>query len=90
MTRDVTAHGPSDRRLLARNTLYNLAGQIVPLIAALFAMPGLLAALGAERVGVLALAWAVVGYFSIFDFGIGRALTKLVAERLGVSAEPQV
>lgn len=84
------APAPADRRLLARNTVYNLAGQITPLIAALFAMPGLLGALGAERVGVLALAWAVVGYFSLFDFGIGRALTKLVAERLGTNGETQI
>ncbi|HEY0337388.1 MAG TPA: oligosaccharide flippase family protein, partial [Burkholderiales bacterium] len=90
MRPDGTAHGVADRQLLARNTLYNLAGQIVPLGAALFAIPGLLLALSAERLGVLTLAWAVVGYFSVFDFGIGRALTKLVAERLGTSAEPQV
>jgi len=25
----------------------------------------------------------VIGYFSLFDFGIGRALTKLVAEKIG-------
>jgi O-antigen/teichoic acid export membrane protein len=31
----------------------------------------------------LSLAWIVVGYLSLFDLGIGRALTKLVADRLG-------
>jgi O-antigen/teichoic acid export membrane protein len=32
---------------------------------------------------VLTLIWALVGYASLFDFGFGRALTKLIAERLG-------
>lgn len=69
------------RRVIVRNTVLNLAGQVAPLVAALIAVPGLLAALGIERFGVLTLAWVIVGYFSLFDFGIGRALTKLVAER---------
>jgi O-antigen/teichoic acid export membrane protein len=77
----------ADRWALARNTVYNLTGQVAPLVAAVFAMPGLLHALGTERLGVLALAWALVGYFSVFDFGIGRALTKLVAERIGTDRE---
>lgn len=32
---------------------------------------------------MLTLAWMVVGYFSLFDLGLGRAMTQLVAERLG-------
>jgi O-antigen/teichoic acid export membrane protein len=31
----------------------------------------------------LTLIWLIVGYFSIFDLGLGRALTQLLAERLG-------
>ena len=31
----------------------------------------------------LSLAWAVVGYFGLFDFGLSRALTKLVAQKMG-------
>jgi len=34
---------------------------------------------------VLALAWAALGSASLFDLGVGRAVTKLVAERLGHS-----
>lgn len=75
------------RRILARNAVLNLIGQGVPLLAAVVAIPGLLGALGTERFGVLTLAWLVVGYFSLFDFGVGRALTKLVAERAGVQAQ---
>jgi O-antigen/teichoic acid export membrane protein len=67
---------------LARNVLLNLAGQGAPLIGALVAIPLLIPALGTERFGVLTLAWLVIGYLSLFDLGLGRALTKLVAERI--------
>jgi O-antigen/teichoic acid export membrane protein len=70
-------------RILARNTIWNLFGQSAPLLVALFAIPLLIKGLGTARFGVLTLAWAVVGYFSLFDLGLGRALTKLVAEKLG-------
>jgi O-antigen/teichoic acid export membrane protein len=30
---------------------------------------------------LLSLAWVLIGYFSLFDLGLGRALTKLIAER---------
>ena len=70
-------------RALARNTVWNLIGQGAPLLVALFAIPLLIKGLGTARFGVLTLAWAVVGYFSLFDLGLGRAVTKLVAEKLG-------
>jgi O-antigen/teichoic acid export membrane protein len=36
------------------------------------------------------LAWIVIGYFSLFDLGIGRALTKLVADKLGAHQEHDI
>ncbi len=33
---------------------------------------------------MLAILWVVIGYFNLFDFGIGRALTKMIAEQLGI------
>jgi O-antigen/teichoic acid export membrane protein len=76
--------------LLAKNTLLNLLGQGVPLIVALVAIPKLIAGLGTDRFGVLTLAWMVIGYFSLFDLGIGRALTKLVSEKLGNGGEEEI
>ncbi len=70
-------------RLLARNAVFNLLGQGAPLLVALFAIPLLVHGLGTDRFGVLTLAWMVIGYFSLFDLGLGRALTKLVAEKVG-------
>ena len=80
---DQTPNNLTSGRLLARNTVYNLIGQVVPLIAAFFSIPFLIDGLGTDRFGVLMLAWMVIGYFSLFDMGLGRALTKLIAEKLG-------
>ena len=71
------------RNLLAKNTLYSLLGQGAPVLFALFSIPLLIDGLGIDRFGVLTLAWMVTGYFSLFDLGVGRALTKMVAEKLG-------
>lgn len=68
---------------LARNTLLNLVARAFPLLAMLVAVPLLLNGLGIERFGVLSLAWMVLGSFTVFDLGLGRALTKFVAEKLG-------
>ncbi|MDI6891119.1 MAG: flippase [Thermodesulfovibrionales bacterium] len=76
--------------LLARNTVYNLIGQGLPMLVALFAVPLLINGLGTERFGVLTLAWMVIGYFSLFDLGLGRALTKMVAEKLGVGRVQEI
>lgn len=57
------------------------------MVVAVVAIPPLIKALGAPRFGVLSLAWIIIGYFSLFDLGLGRALTKLVADKLGAREE---
>ena len=76
--------------LLARNTVWNLIGNGAPMIVAVFSMPVLIHGLGKDRFGVLALAWALIGYASFFDMGLGRALTQLVANKLGAGEEQEV
>jgi O-antigen/teichoic acid export membrane protein len=69
-------------RILARNTLLNLIGQAAPLLVGVVTLPFIMRGLGAERFGLLSLSWVVLGYFTIFDLGLGRAATKYVAEAL--------
>jgi len=76
--------------IIVRNILYNFIGQGTPLVLAIFAVPILINKLGTERFGVLALAWMVIGYFSLFDLGLGRALTKLVADKLGANQKEEI
>lgn len=70
-------------RVLARNTLWNMLGQVLPTMAAVIAIPILIRHLGAARFGVLTLGWAAIGYFGLFDLGLSRALTHAVATRVG-------
>lgn len=78
------------RGRLGRNALWNLAGSLAPMAIGVVSIPPLMRALGTDRFGVLTLAWAIVGYAGLFDFGLGRALTKLVAERLGAEERAEI
>lgn len=76
--------------LIARNTLLNLIGQAAPLLVGILTIPYVVHGLGTERFGILSLAWVILGYFAIFDLGLGRATTKFVAEALGKGEEEAV
>ncbi len=78
-----------DRRLV-RNVGWNLVGTLLPILVAVIAIPPLIRELGAARFGVLTLAWMVAGYFSLFDLGLGRAMTQLVAEKIGRDERPGI
>jgi O-antigen/teichoic acid export membrane protein len=67
---------------IIKNTIYNLLGFIFPIMAALIFIPTLLEKLGDEKFGLLNIIWIVVGYFSLFDFGVSRTLTKVISEKL--------
>jgi O-antigen/teichoic acid export membrane protein len=77
-------------RLLARNAVWNLIGQLAPMAVGVVAIPPLIHLLGVDRFGLLSLAWIVIGYFSLFDLGMGRALTKLVADRIGSNDQQSI
>ena len=70
--------------LVARNWVANLLGWVAPLSVALVAIPYVVHGLGAERFGILSIASGLLGYFGIFDLGLGRATTKFVAESLAL------
>lgn len=80
----------TDVRLLERNVAVNLLGWVLPAATALVAIPLVAQRLGADRFGVVALAWALVGWFSLFDFGLARGLTRLVASRTAMGRDEDV
>jgi O-antigen/teichoic acid export membrane protein len=65
---------------LFSGSVANFLGLSLPLILGAYSIPLIIARLGIERFGTLTLVWALIGYFSLLDFGISRALTKRVAE----------
>ena len=67
---------------IQRHTLYNLGGHVASLGILLATVPWYLQIVGLERYGVLSIIWLVLGYFGMFDLGIGRAIAQRIA-RLG-------
>jgi O-antigen/teichoic acid export membrane protein len=64
---------------LAGDSVWNIVGQAIPALVALAVIPQLVRLLGETRFGALSLAWALVGFFGLFDFGLSRSLTHSVA-----------
>lgn len=77
-----TLHRPPIRGAhVARNALLNLAGLGIPLFVALVTLPVMIRGLGAERFGVLAIAWMFLTYLS--ELGFGSTTTRYAAEAIG-------
>ena len=71
-------------QLLARNTALNLLTHALLLGMAFWGIPILTRGLGKELFGFLTILWVFVGYFSLLDFGVSRAVTKFVADSIAL------
>ncbi len=72
-------HPPTSQRV-ARNSALYFVSLALPALAAVFLVPVTVYALGPARFGLLALAWAVAEGTGMFDFGLGRATVRFVAD----------
>jgi O-antigen/teichoic acid export membrane protein len=68
------------QHIVVKNSLLNFGSQGLIVIFALISLPYLVKHMPPEDFGLLSLLWAVVGYFTIFDLGISRAITKFLSE----------
>lgn len=55
-------------------------GNCLPLIAGVILLPKVIDAYGLNQFGLVTLAWALIGYFSLFDLGLSRALTHQISQ----------
>ncbi len=69
--------------LLARNSMLNFITSLTYIASGVFVMPIVIRYLGLQRFGIFSLSWVILGYFTMFDLGLGRATTKFVAEAIG-------
>lgn len=64
---------------LLKNSSWNILGFFIPIAFAIPAMGVIARQLGVEGFGLFTLAYAVVGYASIFDAGLSRAVIRYIA-----------
>ena len=83
---DTHARGPTSQRV-ARNSALYFFSLALPAVAAVALVPVTVRYLGPARFGLLALAWAVAEGAGMFDFGLGRATVRFVAEATTKTAE---
>jgi len=68
----------------------NLLGSGAPMIVAVFCIPIPHSRVGQERFGVLTLSGHWIGYASLFDLGLGRALTATGGKKIGDREEKEI
>jgi O-antigen/teichoic acid export membrane protein len=76
--------------LFIKNAFIVIGAQGIIALMGLIAVPVLVDRLGANKFGIIALAWVVIGYASVLDLGLGRALTKVTADRLGAGKPEEI
>jgi O-antigen/teichoic acid export membrane protein len=64
---------------IRRYASYNLVAAVAPILVSFATVPLYLEAIGLERYGVLAICWVLVGYFGLFEFGLGPATSQRIA-----------
>src|SRR5438445_8095091 len=77
-------------RLFARNAGFNLAGELVSFCVGIICIPFVVRKLGTDSFGILSIAWALLGYISLFDLGLSRATTKFVAEAVSTGEHEKI
>jgi len=59
--------------------VYTVAGSAIPVGVTLVILPAYLALIGTDRFGCVSLLWLILGYFTLSDLGVGRAITQKLA-----------
>ncbi len=74
-----------NKNLLIKNILWSFLIRGFPVILAIICIPLIIKGLGIYKFGILTLIWTIIGYSTIFDFGLGRSLTQIISKKLGLN-----
>ena len=69
-------------KILIKNLTINFIGMVIPLCAGVVALPLAIKGLGSDAFGILMIAWTILSYLTLLDFGLSRSSTKYTAENL--------
>lgn len=69
-------------RSFAGNILLNFMGEAAPLLVLWIVTPLVMSGLGTSRYGVLSLTWVIINYLVLLDWGLSRAVTRLVSQAI--------
>ncbi len=75
---------------IVSNTFFSIASKVFPIIISLICIPVIIKGLGEEKYGAFTIALVFIGYFNLFDLGLGRAITKLISERIGKDKDKEI
>ncbi|RJQ18362.1 MAG: hypothetical protein C4560_07390 [Nitrospiraceae bacterium] len=65
---------------ILRNSIYSLIGWLLPVIVNFLTIPFIVKMLGDDSYGILTLATAVIGYFSLMDINLTQGSMRYIAE----------
>ncbi len=76
--------------LLIKNALYNSGSFFLISLVSFVTLPFFIGKLGVERYGIYVLVTSLLGYYGIFDLGLGQGLIKFVSERLNTTKQEEM
>lgn len=68
------------QKKITRNVLFTSMGQVSIILINFLLIPYIISKLGIERYGIWTLAYSVIGFIALLDFGVGDIYTKFVSE----------
>jgi O-antigen/teichoic acid export membrane protein len=84
----MTDNTHTDKRRLAKNTIFSLISWVFPILVGFVATPILVKGLGAEQYGILAI---ILGFLSYsFTFGTGKVVAKFIPEYRAVGQDEKI